>query len=77
MDDALAEFLQQLPQTARESLDYAAASLDVLERWLLDRYQSLQHARSAPDGRVGSSMVQRATLARRCGRASAEIGQSN
>jgi len=42
MDDALAEFFDQLPEDVRRSLDYAPRSLDSLERWLLDRYSSPQ-----------------------------------
>lgn len=38
MDDALAEFLEQLAQGVRARLDYSPASLDVLEEWLLERY---------------------------------------
>ena len=40
MDDALERFLDSLPNEVSERLDYSPASLDVLERWILDRYAS-------------------------------------
>ena len=40
MDDALAEFFARLPDGMRDKLDGSAASLDVLEQWLLERYPS-------------------------------------
>ena len=42
MYDALAEFLEQLPENVRRKLDYSPASLDVLESWLLEHYGSPQ-----------------------------------
>jgi hypothetical protein len=43
MDDALERFLDALPGEVSERLDYSPASLDVLEGWILDRYQSTDH----------------------------------
>ena len=42
MDDDLDEFLAQLPADVRRHLDFSPASLDVLEKWLLERYPSPQ-----------------------------------
>jgi hypothetical protein len=42
MEDALEKFLGQLPEDVRRSLDYSPASLDALEKWLLERYTSPQ-----------------------------------
>jgi hypothetical protein len=40
MDDALERFLDALPGEVSARLDYSPASLDVLEKWILDRYES-------------------------------------
>jgi hypothetical protein len=44
MDDAIDRFLNALPGNVRERLDFSPESLDVLERWLLERYPSLDAA---------------------------------
>jgi hypothetical protein len=41
MDDALKEFLAQLPVEVRERLDRSPESLGVLEAWLLERYPTM------------------------------------
>jgi hypothetical protein len=41
MDDALERFMDQVPEV-REKLDYSAESLDVLEKWLLERYPTFE-----------------------------------
>jgi len=38
MDDALERFLGMFPPDIRPQLDYSGGSLDVVERWLLERY---------------------------------------
>ena len=40
MDDALDRFFAVLPSEVCERLDYSPASLDILEKWILDRYES-------------------------------------
>jgi len=40
MDDALERFFDALPGEVSERLDYSPTSLDVLEKWILDRYES-------------------------------------
>jgi hypothetical protein len=42
MDDALAEFFARLPPALKAGLDFAPASLDRLEAFLLERYPSVQ-----------------------------------
>jgi hypothetical protein len=42
MDDALARFSATLPPAVRDKLDYSPASLDVLEKWLLENYDTPQ-----------------------------------
>lgn len=44
MDDALEEFKASLPAEVARKLDYSIESLDVLERLLLDRYDSFEAA---------------------------------
>jgi len=39
MDDALERFVDALPQEAQR-LDFTPGSLDTLEKWILDRYES-------------------------------------
>ena len=43
MDDALERFFDALPSEVSERLDYSPASLDVLEKWILARYESTDH----------------------------------
>src|SRR5262249_25677977 len=40
MDEAIDDFVDDLPDTVREQLDYSAESLDVLESWLLGAFPS-------------------------------------
>ncbi len=40
MDDALERFVDALPQELAQRLDFTPGSLDALEKWILDRYQS-------------------------------------
>ena len=40
MDDALEHFFDALPGEVSKRLDYSPASLDVLEKWILGRYES-------------------------------------
>ncbi len=49
MDDALRRFTATLPDDLRQRLDLSPASLDVLERWLLDRYPSVAAMTSATE----------------------------
>ena len=42
MDDALEYFLASLPEEVRAQLDYSLDSLDVLEKWLLERYSTTE-----------------------------------
>ena len=49
MDDALAEFLARLPPELRSTLDYAPASLERLEAFLLQRYPNLQSIKTDPE----------------------------
>ena len=47
MDDAIDRFVQSAPTELRERLDRSAASLDVLEDWVLARYKSPADTRPA------------------------------
>ena len=49
MDDALERFCDSLPGEVSERLDYSPASLDVLEEWTLDRYESTDQMLSASE----------------------------
>lgn len=40
MDDALDAFRQRFPADQRARLDFSPESLDVVEKWILDRYPS-------------------------------------
>jgi hypothetical protein len=40
MDDALERFVDGLPREVSQRLDYTPSSLDALEGWILDRYES-------------------------------------
>jgi len=40
MDDALERFFDALPQEITDRLDFAPPSLDVLEKWILARFES-------------------------------------
>ena len=40
MDDALERFVDALPQEVAQRLDFTPGSLDALEEWILDRYES-------------------------------------
>lgn len=42
MDDALERFLGYLPSAIRTCLDFSPNSLDTLESWLIDKYESVQ-----------------------------------
>jgi len=48
MDDALAEFIARLPPALKAALDFAPASLDRLEAFLLERYPNLEAIKAAP-----------------------------
>jgi hypothetical protein len=52
MDDALDRFMATLPEDIRPKLDFSPQSLDVIEQWLLDRYPSLDVARTSGDSKV-------------------------
>jgi hypothetical protein len=47
MDDALERFIDALPQEVAQRLDYTPGSLDALEKWILDRYESTQQMLAA------------------------------
>ncbi len=40
MDDALERFVDGLPEEVAQRLDYTPGSLDALEKWILDKYES-------------------------------------
>jgi len=40
MDDALERFFDALPREVTERLDFTPGSLDLLEKWILGRYES-------------------------------------
>jgi hypothetical protein len=52
MDDALDRFMATLPDEVRQKLDYSPESLEVIEQWLLERYPSLDAARTSGDSKV-------------------------
>jgi hypothetical protein len=45
MDDAIHRFIGGYPVGDRQRFDYSSASLDFLERWLLNQYQSIEAMR--------------------------------
>jgi hypothetical protein len=49
MDNALRRFLGRLPEEVRIKLDHSPASLDVLEAWMLDRYQDNKPLHEQPE----------------------------
>jgi len=49
MDDALAEFFTRVPPALRAALDFAPASLDRLEAFLLERYPSVEAIKADPE----------------------------
>jgi hypothetical protein len=49
MDDALDDLMRSLPPEIARRLDYGIDSLDVLERLLLDRYESYDAAKRSGD----------------------------
>lgn len=49
MDDALAQFFARLPPELKAALDFAPASLDRLEAFLLERYPSVQAIKADPE----------------------------
>ena len=51
LDEALGEFLDELPDDVRRQLDSSPTSLDVLEGWLLQTFPSVQ-ALIADDARL-------------------------
>lgn len=42
MESAIEQFLKALPKETAEQLDFTLPSLSVMEKWLLERYDSLQ-----------------------------------
>jgi hypothetical protein len=42
MDDHLKEFFAAMPEQVRDRLDYSPASLDLVERWILDKYPNTE-----------------------------------
>jgi hypothetical protein len=48
MDDALAEFAARLPPAVRAALDHSPPSLEVLERFLLERYPDIPAIKADP-----------------------------
>lgn len=57
MDDALARFTQRLPRDVAEKLDYSAASLDVLESWLLAHYPDIPSMRPESEADLVDGMA--------------------
>jgi hypothetical protein len=51
MDDGLEEFMRTLPPDVARKLDYSIGSLDVLERLLLERYDSFEAAQASGDSK--------------------------
>jgi hypothetical protein len=49
MDDVLDEFMARLPEDLRQKLDYSPESLDAIEDWLLQSYESLEAFRDSDD----------------------------
>lgn len=49
MDDALAELFARLPSALKGALDYAPASLDRLEAFLIERYPGVDAIKSDPE----------------------------
>ncbi|HKR51733.1 MAG TPA: hypothetical protein VJT72_19545 [Pseudonocardiaceae bacterium] len=47
MNEAIAEFKEQLPSDVADALDWSPESLDVLEEWILQNYSSPQEMLSA------------------------------
>jgi hypothetical protein len=52
MDDALDQFKARLPDTVRSALDFTAASLNALEGWLIDRYNTIAELRAPSEGEI-------------------------
>ena len=46
MDEAIQNLSNSLPSEVRSRLDYSPESLDLLERWLVEKYSSVQDALS-------------------------------
>ena len=46
MDDAIEGLFNSIPKEVRSRLDYSPESLDLLEKWLLEKYSSVQDALS-------------------------------
>jgi hypothetical protein len=51
MDDALEEFLAGLPRETAQKLDSSIESIDVVEKLLIDRYESYEAAKRSGDTR--------------------------
>lgn len=52
MDDALERFSSALPDDVRSGLDYSPESLNVLEAWLLERYEGVEQTRPRSEAKT-------------------------
>lgn len=52
MDDVLEEFLHLLPAAVRQQMDYTPASLDVLSKWLVENYPTMEDIKKPEESHI-------------------------